>query len=109
MNPEPNKPELKLAMAKLLPELVRTNDYGGYGTTIWKETNHEVLETEWLYIMQLVEQRLDNTEWDKYQATLHTQAKPMYKLLNDVVRYGEISATFNQRATAMCKVKGITV
>lgn len=53
----------------------------------------EVLETEWLYVMQLVEQKLDLLNGEMHEYT---------RLMN-----GNFLADFNQRATAMCRVKGI--
>lgn len=116
MQPEPNKPELKLAMAKLLPELIEVKyEYGSSNspTISWLNRPQKlvVLETEWLYVMQLVWESLDSRdERIKYVQALHEtviaggghETSSPY----DIQACCE-NATFNQRATAMCRVKGI--
>lgn len=92
-----NDPKLKLAMARLLPEriILTSNHIGEYPNISWMG-GYTIIDTEWLHVMHLVELELfakhDRNQCYEYQ-----------KLLN-----GNFMATFNLRATAMCKVKGIT-
>lgn len=110
-----NDPKLKLAMAKLLPERITAD--GNY----WKGECPEgrgfepcILETEWLYVMHLVEQTLSLAEHTTYCNELYKnslETRPfLFTALSDLGDiYYLITSTFNQRATAMCKVKGIII
>lgn len=115
-----NDPKLKLAMAKLLPEKIKHEDVY-YSPTFddhlkdgffWIETKKEILETEWLYVMQLVEEKLLPAETSRYENYL---ALEVYEDDKDEYWIGGVKhikaycfhATFNQRATAMLKVKQI--
>lgn len=103
---EPNKPELKLAIMPLTKNIFQRKD----GTFCWTDRKDpttglccDVLESEWLYVMHLVEQTMDGAEYDEYE-----------ELLRDFNLRGDgdgwtVCSTFNQRATAMCKVKNIEV
>lgn len=108
---EPNDPKLCLVMARLLPEQVFTKFWNSTKEEVaflWldekKIPTRNVLDTEWLYVMQLVEDALKDgpdAGAEKYQ-----YAHALYR----VVPKGRqpCCATFNQRARAMCTVKGIT-
>ncbi len=99
MTPE----QLKLAMAQLLPRKIQVKSLAyklHFPDEIrdsdkfvikWVDGN-TILETEWLYVMYLIEQTLSLQEHGEYVAMLKQ----------------DCSATFNQRATAMCELKGIT-
>ncbi len=123
-----NDPKLKLAMAQLLPdkihyyecmpmcdkthpkaELVNTSwrYHSGTYTFLWIDTElydynwQEILETEWLYVMHLIEQTLTDTQmYNYFLALCNVREGGVYQMT---------AATFNQRATAMCKLKGITL
>jgi len=94
----------------------------------WKDSRIEVLETEWLYVVHLVEQTLkkapyniNKPTWQQYLNQLSYETTGNYCLFDMVSLWipnelllgpalsGCADATFNQRATAMCKVKGITL
>lgn len=139
---EPNNPKLKLAMAKLLPELIYISEEQEYGTENkftnfrWTNTNNsdawedwfEIPEESWLYVMQLVEQKLlklankgheyilwlwEETGLRKLRGEL-TLSKEYsspadFRLQIDKLWELWITATFNQRATAMCQVKGMEI
>ena len=116
-----NNPALKLAMARLLSEKIKIVVDDDSTLFFWTEgkirsdhyigktgTITPILETEWLYVMHLVEQTLNPTDqyginptWDAYIENLQAICEP-------TKTHGFI-ATFNQRATAMCKVKGIEI
>jgi len=112
MQTEPNKPELKLAMAKLLPEMITTMPLDAYGNQLfkWSDTNNseypedwfDVTEREWLYVMHLIEQTLTLEQRDAY-------AMSFYSIIRPLIFHCDCYATFNQRATAMCRVKGINL
>lgn len=112
MQTEPNNPKLKLAMARLLPEKMTTE----HGIPGWKGTGNivtDVLETEWLYVMHLVEQTLTIEEKQHYYDELclvvnDADSTWIESGCVDMARNTALT-TFNQRATAMCKVKGIEV
>ena len=106
-----NDPKLKLAIARMLPELIwlnTTRDSRG-PVHCWKGEkdsltgqDREILETEWLYVMQWVEQQMAKEEVVSFSMALRSVTGE-----GCVTDYKMISATFNQRATAMCRVKGI--
>jgi hypothetical protein len=111
-----NNPKLKLAMARLLPEKI------GYHTRVegmtepmniyWMDNSRELLETEWLYVMHLIEEVVatynEQVQYAKELALIcYGGVDPMPSSLHGVWLLQH--ATFNQRATAMCKVKGIEV
>jgi hypothetical protein len=110
-----NEPKLKLAMARLLPEKIRINTTPTEDTWYqWIELPpqdyHErtVWETEWLYVMQLVEQSLDESDKDWYCEQLRQVITHTKMFIHEECK-AMLFATFNQRATAMCKVKGIEI
>lgn len=122
-----NDPKLKLAVARMLPERLEITQIHrpGFGDTPesiidivwWKGCAAAVLETEWLYIVALASKTLVDLERRKYAMQLaillHTDGEftpsPIFTR-NDfgwISCFDFINATFNQRATALCKVKGI--
>lgn len=67
MTQEPNDDKLKRAMAKLLPEQVQYHcTYNGEPEAEyvfkWLATKREVLETEWLSIIAMVEEKLEGED-----------------------------------------------
>jgi len=111
-----NDPKLKLEMAKLLPEKIGRYLCGALfplskftdselkkdGFPLrWLDTGNPILETEWLYVMQLVEMEQEGHVALSYLWEL------AQSLNTNVGSFRHVCSTFNQRATAMCKVKGI--
>lgn len=96
-----NNPKLKLQMAKLLPEKIGLNSYCHYWKDITGGFNNEVLETEWLYVMHLVEQA--------FLSTADPEERSRWFIQMQNSEWCGVTATFNQRAEAMCKVKGIEI
>ena len=117
---EQNDSKLKLAMARLLPEKIHClpvvgSQSGGFHY-YWKDkVNETVLETEWLYVMHLVEQKLTADQEAVYVDELAGQIMSgVYEDSDERYKNSHLAsddscyrATFNQRAAAMCKVKGI--
>jgi hypothetical protein len=97
---------LKLALFKMLPEKIDLTL--GYGC--WciidpdktKRIGRNVLETELLHVCWLVEQTLPLDQVEKYLATLTRVCGTA------TVCLCLLSASWKQRAEALCKVKGIT-
>ena len=107
-----NDPKLKFAVARLLPEQLyvsRETNTICWGKPIagtMRTFDGEARETEWLYVMQLVEQTLTKEQFTDYTDKLCDDVACGYP---DPEIEELISLTFNQRATAMCKVKGIEI
>lgn len=99
--------ELKLALAKLLPEkivVVSATDEGGYFR--WKSAAANphvnfIEETEWLHICWLIEQTFGESYMDYIQH--------LVKLVLPIqgAYYKALNASWQQRAEAILKVKGI--
>lgn len=94
----PTDEQLKLCLAKMLPEKIKPTPNGSCwwwdedGTT---NDRNDVRESEMLHVCWLVEQTLEPT----------TQL-PIYK---HHILEGGATASWQQRALALCKVKGIEV
>jgi len=108
-----NNPKLKLAMARLLPAHVSIRDNEVLGEHFaWKGAppNDAIRETEWLYVMHLVWLTLDRKQRVAFSVHLREEVIKSgghaSSFNEDIIACCE-NATFNQRATAMCKVKGI--
>ena len=96
--------KLKLALAKMLPNLLCQS---GHGSVSWYQSPdlvngiskmpRQVHETEWLYVCWLVEQTLNKSEKNIYRSYF----------IGD--NEHSISASWQQRAQALAKVKGIEV
>lgn len=104
---EPNEPELMLAMAKLAEKLAAIPIQVRGESVYWTDCGRPirvVQDTEWLYVMHLVEQTLSMGELVEYEKQLNHM-----ELKNNNYGYVErvINATFNQRARAMLAVKGV--
>jgi len=116
-----NNPALKLAMAKLLPEKIDLEYDDVQWFFFWKsepevtDNTTQILETEWLYVMHLVEQSLNDVEIVQYHSEIMCEIigrfSPDQKWLKSQLPSSKLAvfATFNQRATAMAKVKGIEI
>lgn len=107
-----NDHKLKLAVARMLQELLEIKQEDG---VYWKSRAiaPAVLETEWLYIVAMVEQGLTAAESYTYYQTvrisiagdLNDNSETCHGLPCDDMTF--VKATFNQRAQALCKVKGV--
>jgi hypothetical protein len=101
---EANDPKLKLAMARLLPDHVSIRDNEVLGEHFaWKGAppNDAIGETEWLYVMHLVEQT--------FLSTADPEERSRWFIEMQNLEWCGVTATFNQRAEAMCRVKGIAL
>lgn len=114
--------QLKLALAKMLPELLDTEplEAGDIPDTplvlVWKQKQkhfpehwtHTVLDTELLHLCHLVEETMEpgmlshaSSDWSKYVMTL-----------GDITwrtKQSNIHATWQQRIQALATVKGIEI
>jgi hypothetical protein len=107
--------QLKQTLAKMLPEKLlddsRTHSTGQVECVLWFKDNQRnaikgmpVLDTELLHLCWLVEETLKDTPaMEDYLVSLASQAHPIYHL--DHLTH----ATWQQRATALAKVKGIEI
>ena len=114
-------------MAELLPNKIDCKCYEGLWAFSWNcfedskaptYKYHPVLETEWLYVMQLIEKSLSTREKAKYAFELLISVFPGWNTHLKELNQNEMSAlgyfdyssaTFDERAAAMCKVKGIKI
>ena len=107
--------QLKKTLAKMLPEKITCKECIGeedgnhYCYLVWNHPqcfNHGhnlvVLDTEFLHLCHLVEsQQLVAHQYDTFLDELD--------LLVDLNKRGYVSATWQQRVTALAKVKGIEI
>lgn len=106
--PTPNEHKLKIALARMLPDKIFIKDDGGGQFSLYwhggrQHTIHswwdKISDTELLHICWLVEQTLSGDEYTHFLLHLH-------KMTNSV---RTTSATFEKRAQALAKVKGVEV
>ncbi len=90
---------LKQALAKMLPGYIY--DTKGMGVR-WLLNGAEVLDTELLHLCALVEQELAKNKW-----TWLPYANELNEICADEWHCSSIRATWQQRVTALAKVKGI--
>jgi hypothetical protein len=89
-------PQLKQALAKMLPETL------GVGSSLFHKGNGKrVLELELLGLCWLVQETLSCDIWDDYIEFVSQQVHSIYN------REHLLHATWQQRVTALAKVKGI--
>jgi len=118
--------QLQLALAKMLPEKLIIHKLGGeWETVFWKNKpigSGEVQETEWLHVCWLIEQTLSDYSGSEGQE-LSQHDDYALALLNIVgvhkpTHWGEecvadffliTNTSWQQRALALCKVKGVEV
>lgn len=110
-----NDPKLKLAMAKLLPEKISIGCYPGTDdeyddTYYWRPDLEYIREVEWLYVMHLVWLTVDRKQRVDFSVRLREEVIKSgghaSSFNEDIIACCE-NATFNQRAAAMRRVKGI--
>ncbi len=96
-----NDQELKLALCGMLPAMLYEIEMTSGSIVRWNDTvnrNHETVKrTEWLHICWLVEQGLSYEQQGEYR----------YQLLQ-LGSYECLRASWQQRATALIKVKETT-
>lgn len=103
----PTDQQLQLALAKMLPETlipaVTAGKFWWNGNQRQRIVGCEIINTEWLHVCWLVEQTLSDEQRDVYIISLMTDV--------DGTRYMNrgVSATWQQRALALCKVKGVEI
>jgi len=116
--------KLQLALAKMLPKKIKIfepmpeipshNHYRFW----WKKKELKIRETEWLHVCWLVEQTFNEVEQIKYVATMWRNNQPIgfkggydwnQQKLSDLIWWTLASASWQQRAEALCRAKGITV
>ena len=89
--------QLKVALAKMLPDDVAVNP-GGEFSWYWRHKNNttdcKVLDTELLHLCWMVEENMTNKQWVEYEN-------------NELNR--DVHATWQQRVIALCKVKGVEI
>lgn len=99
--------ELKLFLARQLPDMIEVQE--PFTHFFWKSLSARIVrKTEWLHIAWLVEQTLDGTSAaSDYALELkHVIAPDPPKGLAGDFRY--VNASWQQRAEALCRVKGVT-
>lgn len=99
---EPNDPKLKLAIAEMLTWdlLIHTGTDGKSKTIWWRHIDRLVLETEWLYIVWLAEEKLKREDWAVFCQVNEVLATKVLPPSDHIFH-----ATFNQRATALIRAK----
>ena len=111
MNTKHTDTQLKQALAKMLSEKITSHTRYGSPIYIWQgsaehpDDAQEVLDTELLYLCWLVERALTTNEQRRdYMDSLTTDTQELHQMLWDYT-----NATWQQRVTALCKVKGIEI
>ena len=112
MNTKKTEQKLKLALARMLPDkLTICFDATTTLSFAWVvRENHNVQnlsivrDTEWLHICWLVEQTFDEEQFCDFHTYLWDQADNYEQRCR-----GSVSASWQLRAQAICKVKGIVV
>lgn len=96
----PTDTQLKQALAKMLPEVVRFDEQtkNSEYSLHWREYMHAVLDTELLHLCWLIEETLSPS-----------QAQAYYQMLPANSVGNQAHATWQQRVIALAKVKGIEI
>jgi len=106
--------KLKQALAKMLPETVEYRDDDLYWVADrGYEMPQRVIDTELLHLCALVEDTLSESEYEAYGENITTNAiadrfRGSRFSASDDLKI-TLSATWQQRATALARVKGIEV
>ena len=95
--------QLKQALAKMLPETLQIHN-DSQAWLRWKETGYQVEDTELLHLCWLVEETLGSTLGTRYQYGFILDS-----MTSVITRFEVVHATWQQRVTALCKVKGIEI
>lgn len=109
--------KLQLALAKLIPEVISISEESvtfPYRRFFWTDhvprSDQRVTQNEWLHICWLIEQGMTDEEWMNYKPVLQDAAGSITKDLMGFVNHNTKrtwSASWPQRAEAICKVKGV--
>lgn len=122
-------PKHCIALAKMLEGLIvlikpesDSTDYGNSEYYKWKDTNNsnhpddwfEVRDTEWNYLVSLVEGELTNQEHERFRAILwgvvsESDGNERIDAYDRANNRAYCSATPTQRIEALCKLKGIEI
>lgn len=104
---EENDPKLMRTMAGLLPFRLQVGEPNEqiYWLSNSGHPVQAIRDTEWLAVMQLVENSISDDDFTEYHRRLYIETKT-----EDPWKHNRTytSATLNQRARAMCQVKGLT-
>ena len=110
-SPQYTDAQLQLALAKMLPdELYHDEGYdqGEHKFVHWR-TNNPVLYTEWLHVCWLVEQTLTLDQKIQFVSELR-KTLPDKEVQHFIVEVAYlINTSWQQRATALAKVKGVEI
>ena len=113
MNQTPSQPTdqaLKLALAKMLSEKLYLHNRPKCDTVYWSGNDRDqtfslpVQDTEWLHVCWLVEQQFNNFDHQRYVNQLYEEAEPHTRLMHP-----DCSPSWQQRAIALAKVKGVEI
>ena len=113
--------QLQLALAKMLPEKIGVDNECGLEENetwlFWRASNSADCEdyirnTEWLHVCWLVEQTLerparDGFDWELKKVINNGKEYDTWSWTVDAPKM--ISASWQQRATALAKVKGVEI
>jgi len=100
--------QLKEALAKMLPNRLGINNE----ILVWSsccQFEHEVLDTELLYLCWLVEETLTNLQKQKYGDILLPLHSSSLAVVNLRGLANVAHASWQQRVIALAKVKGIEI
>ena len=113
-----NQIKIKLALAKMLPEMIDVNQncVDGYRFS-WKDGKHQLITSrEWLYVVHECEKKLDTiglkTTYLSYLEMVvlgHQERAKQYRIemFNTSAAFALITATFDQRAEALLRTLGL--
>lgn len=103
--------QLQLALVKMLPEKIEYDER--FERFHWKTDNGngviwpEIQFTEWLHVCHLVERDIKIISLDERDKYLQVLASITQEGRMATVGWTNTTATWQQRAQALCKVKGI--
>lgn len=111
--------QLQLALVRMLPEKISHREWESFGSDgtalnhsfFWKDKTNTcdclVIATEWIHVCALIEQRLSEQEQNHYTTRLiFDRIGPDN---TNLVVWEALTASWQQRAEALCKVKGIAI
>lgn len=95
---------LKIALAKMLPEVVYVHNNGEDFKSL--KSGRYITDLEWLGIVSLAEAKLTDEEWHTHCVILPMEAWPNgwqdWRDTRDLLKF-----TWQQRTLTLCKTKGI--
>ncbi len=115
----PTDQRLQLALAKMLPEKLipaaKAGKYWWNGNPRNRIIGCEILDTEWLHVCWLVEQGLNDKESVEFAKVFCDECEKQFtqeqkrSLSDHTIFYRLLSASWQQRTIALCKVKGVEI